>query len=44
VYQARCPLAREVCATTRPTLDTVKPGRKAACHFTEEVESGREED
>jgi oligopeptide/dipeptide ABC transporter ATP-binding protein len=37
VYQARCPLAREICATTRPALDTVAPGRKAACHFPEEV-------
>jgi oligopeptide transport system ATP-binding protein len=45
VYQARCPLAREICSTTRPALDTVKAdhiagstgARKAACHFPEEV-------
>ncbi len=37
VYQARCPLAREICATTRPTLASVDDGRKAACHFPEEV-------
>jgi peptide/nickel transport system ATP-binding protein/oligopeptide transport system ATP-binding protein len=46
VYQARCPLARDICATKRPTLDTVSSasiagsagaGRKAACHFPEEV-------
>ncbi|SEH47928.1 oligopeptide transport system ATP-binding protein [Mycolicibacterium rutilum] len=37
VYQDRCPLAREICATTRPTLTTVTPGRAAACHFPEEV-------
>ena len=37
VYQARCPLARDVCATTRPALDAVGTGRKAACHFPEEV-------
>jgi len=37
VYQARCPLAADVCKTTRPTLATVGTGRKAACHFPEEV-------
>jgi oligopeptide/dipeptide ABC transporter ATP-binding protein len=37
VYQARCPLARDVCATKRPPLDAVAPGRNAACHFPEEV-------
>jgi oligopeptide transport system ATP-binding protein len=37
VYQARCPLARDICATTRPALASVSTGRKAACHFPEEV-------
>jgi peptide/nickel transport system ATP-binding protein len=37
VYQARCPLARDICASTRPPLDSVGPHRKAACHFPEEV-------
>ena len=43
VYQARCPLARDICATTRPALELVAvegapvTARKAACHFTEEV-------
>ena len=38
VYQARCPLARDMCATKRPTLrDPSAPARKAACHFPEEV-------
>lgn len=47
VYQDRCPIAQEVCATTRPVLDDVgagaapaatsHPSRKAACHFPEEV-------
>jgi oligopeptide/dipeptide ABC transporter ATP-binding protein len=37
VYQARCPLAREVCTSTRPTLSTTGTGRRAACHFPEEV-------
>ena len=37
VYQARCPLAREVCETTRPKLTVTGTGRKAACHFPEEV-------
>jgi peptide/nickel transport system ATP-binding protein/oligopeptide transport system ATP-binding protein len=48
VYQGRCPLAREICITKRPTLETVGSGliagtagvgRKAACHFPEEVHS-----
>ncbi len=37
VYQARCPLARDVCTTTRPTLDPVSDTQKAACHFPKEV-------
>ncbi|MDG4663630.1 ABC transporter ATP-binding protein [Mycobacterium sp. 236(2023)] len=37
VYQARCPLASDVCRTTRPTLVNVGADRKAACHFPEEV-------
>ena len=37
VYQARCPLAREICTTKRPTLDSVHAGRKTACHFPDEV-------
>lgn len=35
VYQARCPLAQEICSTTRPALSGAD--RKAACHFPEEV-------
>jgi len=37
VYQERCPLAREICESTRPTLTATGTGRKAACHFPEEV-------
>ncbi|HET6733634.1 ABC transporter ATP-binding protein [Mycobacterium sp.] len=37
VYQARCPLARDICATKRPTLEAVNASRKTACHFPEEV-------
>jgi len=37
VYQARCPLASELCKTHRPTLDTVGKARKSACHFPSEV-------
>jgi oligopeptide transport system ATP-binding protein len=44
VYQARCPLARDICATPRPALDSVGPNRTAACHFPEDVSPGREED
>jgi oligopeptide transport system ATP-binding protein len=39
VYQARCPLARDVCRTTRPGLQSVGAARKSACHFPEEVEN-----
>jgi oligopeptide transport system ATP-binding protein len=39
VYQARCPLAREICHTTRPALQTVGARRKSACHFPEEVKN-----
>ena len=37
VYEARCPLASDVCRTTRPNLAPVGAKRKAACHFPEEV-------
>ena len=37
VYQGRCPLAQEVCTTTRPALANVGTDRKAACHFPEKV-------
>ncbi|MBX7432606.1 ABC transporter ATP-binding protein [Mycobacterium sp. Y57] len=37
VYQARCPLAQKICATKRPTLEAMGNGRRAACHFPEEV-------
>ncbi|BBY26223.1 ABC transporter ATP-binding protein [Mycolicibacterium sediminis] len=37
VYQARCPLAAEVCVTTRPALQLVGATRQSACHFPEEV-------
>ena len=37
VYQDRCSLAQELCTTTRPDLTVTDTGRKAACHFPEEV-------
>jgi oligopeptide/dipeptide ABC transporter ATP-binding protein len=37
VYQARCPLAREICRTTRPALEAVGARQKSACHFPGEV-------
>jgi oligopeptide/dipeptide ABC transporter ATP-binding protein len=39
VYQARCPLARDICRTTRPPLETVGARRKSACHFPGEVKN-----
>ncbi|CQD23452.1 dipeptide transport ATP-binding protein DppD [Mycolicibacterium conceptionense] len=37
VYQDRCPLARELCVTTRPALQG--DGRRSACHFADEVDT-----
>ncbi len=37
VYQDRCPLARDLCRETRPTLASVGSGRTSACHFPQEV-------
>lgn len=37
VYQDRCPLARDICVTTRPVLEG--DDRRSACHFPEEVEA-----
>jgi len=38
VYRDRCPIAADICSTTRPPLaDAGSPGRQAACHFPEEV-------
>jgi len=39
VYQARCPLARDLCRDVRPGLETVADERKSACHFVSEVSS-----
>ena len=39
VYQARCPLARNICVTQRPALEPVGDGRLSACHFPNEVSS-----
>ncbi|AJD44063.1 ABC transporter ATP-binding protein [Rhizobium sp. SEMIA 4085] len=32
-FRTRCPRAEELCAEVVPELETVGPGRKAACHF-----------
>ncbi|SNT05248.1 ABC transporter ATP-binding protein [Rhodococcoides kyotonense] len=37
VYQARCPLARDICVAQRPKLEPVGDGRYSACHFSNEV-------
>ncbi len=39
VYQARCPIARDICVSTRPPLESVGDGRMSACHFPNEVSS-----
>ncbi|WP_322620823.1 ABC transporter ATP-binding protein [Streptomyces acidicola] len=38
VFQARCPMAREVCVRERPRQVSVGAGRTAACHFSEELD------
>ena len=37
VYQSRCPLASELCRTTRPALHDTGEGREVACHFWKEL-------
>ncbi|WP_309124258.1 ABC transporter ATP-binding protein [Arthrobacter sp.] len=39
VYQDRCPLAQEICRAERPALRETGPGRAAACHFSELLDS-----
>jgi oligopeptide/dipeptide ABC transporter ATP-binding protein len=41
VFHPRCPLAQDVCRTDVPELREVAPGRRAACHFAEQVLSGQ---
>lgn len=37
VYQARCPLAQDICREKRPELLPTGPDRSSACHFSEEI-------
>jgi len=37
VYQARCPLVREICRQARPPLREITADHQSACHFAEEV-------
>ncbi len=39
-FHPRCPWAEEICTTEEPLLQEVQPGRRVACHFWEEIESG----
>jgi oligopeptide transport system ATP-binding protein len=39
-FHPRCPYARQICTTDDPPLYEVRPGRRSACHFWEEVLSG----
>jgi oligopeptide transport system ATP-binding protein len=38
-FHPRCPLAQEICTTTKPELLEHLPGRRAACHFALEAEA-----
>jgi peptide/nickel transport system ATP-binding protein len=39
-YHTRCPLAQDVCRSSKPPLKEIGPGRFAACHFADEVRAG----
>jgi oligopeptide/dipeptide ABC transporter ATP-binding protein len=36
-FHTRCPIARDICATSAPPLEAVHPGHLAACHFAGEI-------
>ncbi len=36
-FRARCPLARDRCATDVPPLSVTRPGRASACHYWKEL-------
>ncbi|TDE88522.1 ATP-binding cassette domain-containing protein [Occultella glacieicola] len=36
-FRTRCAYAQELCATSVPALREVSPGRRVACHFSEEL-------
>lgn len=36
-FHPRCPLAKEVCSVEEPPVVTVATGRRAVCHFAQEV-------
>ncbi|WP_049573317.1 ABC transporter ATP-binding protein [Streptomyces sp. SBT349] len=36
-FRARCPMARDRCATDPPPLETTGPGRASACHYWKEL-------
>jgi oligopeptide transport system ATP-binding protein len=40
-FHPRCPYAEEVCRTTVPPLRLISTGQFSACHFAEEVVSGK---
>jgi oligopeptide/dipeptide ABC transporter ATP-binding protein len=41
-FHPRCGYAKELCSSTEPELREVERGRWAACHFAEEISSGKE--
>jgi len=37
-FHPRCPYAQDICKTTTPTLEEVKPGRFVSCHRAKELD------
>ena len=40
VFHPRCPIAADICRAEVPPLRELAPGRRAACHFAEDVLAG----
>lgn len=41
-FHPRCRYARDLCSSTEPELREIERGRWAACHYAEEISSGKE--
>lgn len=41
-FKDRCPFRTELCISTEPELQEIKPGHMSACHYNDQVEEFRE--